>query len=344
MATKLMPTLRRDISFLSSRLFAVYALLACSIGFSSQGVLRQASGIALDGPDLIIVGNGTPSTVFRYRLNPSDMPTGNGPRLAVIEIDQADVETGFGGRRALDLEAIDVLPDGQVVVLSEATISLLNSDGPVARYPFAFAQFGARGLEGLAVHANGRIAALWEGGYTSRAYLPTRYDDADRLFDKPIKPIICVHDALDLPSAVVCEDDHDVTVLRVPDTPDSSQSFRAPDLVWSVDGESFIVLLSSTNSASDRFRYKWLQKFTISGEAAEPPVNLCDSGYLPENVRSGRGGNVEGLGWFEPGKSLMLVNDYSEAATVVIISVDPWPSTDNTIACDESVAANLSVE
>ena len=318
---------------------AVCALLVCLIGCSSQGELRQASGIALDGSDLIIVGNGTPSTVYRYRLNQSDMPTGRGPLLAVIEIDETDVETGFGGNWALDLEAIDVLANGQVVVLSEATMRLLSRNGVVARYPFALSQMGGRGLEGLAVHANGRVAALWEGGYMSRAYLPTRYEGAGNLLDRPIKPVICSHDAPDSPAALVCEDGQGVTVLQVPDTPDSSQSFRAPDLVWATDGESFIVLLSSLNGATNEFRYKWLQKFTVSGEPLGEPINLCDDGYLPKNVRSGRGGNFEGLGWFEPGRSLILVNDHSKAATVVIISVDPWPLTDNSIACDEPLPA-----
>jgi hypothetical protein len=314
------------------------------IGCSSQGELRQASGIALDGPDLIIVGNGTPNTVHRYRLNPSDMPTGQGPRLAVIEIDETNIETGFGGKWAVDLEGIDLLADGQVVVLSEATRTLLRRNGVVARYPGAFSQIGGRGLEGLAVHANGQIAVLWEGGYMSQAYLPTRYEGAGRLGDDPIKPIICSHYAAAGPTALVCGDGQGVTVLQVPNTPDSSQSFRAPDLVWGTDGESYIVLLSSLNAATNEFRYKWLQKFTVSGEPLGEPLNLCDDGYLPENLRSGNGGNVEGLGWFEPGRSLILVNDHSEAATVVIISVDPWPSTDNSIACDEPVPGTWSVQ
>jgi hypothetical protein len=89
------------------------------------------------------------------------------------------------------------------------------------------------------------------------------------------------------------------------------------------------------NASDNEFRYKWLQKFAVSGEPIGEPVNLCDDGFLPKNVRSGRGGNYEGLGWYEPGKSLILVNDHREAATVVIVSVDPWPRTDKLIACDE---------
>jgi hypothetical protein len=293
----------------------------------------------LDGPDLIIVGNGTPRSVYRYRLSPSDMPSGDGPRLAVIEIDETEVETGFGGGWAVDLEAIDLLADGQVVVLSEATVSLLNRDGLVARYPYALSPMGGRGFEGLAVHTNGRVAALWEGGYMSRAYLPTRYEGAGKLVDGPIKPIICSHYVTGRSDSLACADGQGVTVLQVPNTPDSSQSFRAPDLVWDTDGESFIVLLSSLNAATNVFRYKWLQKFTASGQPIGEPLNLCDEGFLPNNVRSGKAGNYEGLGWFKPGESLILVNDHSEAATVVIISVDPWPATNNSIACDEPVPA-----
>lgn len=328
-----------DISTFCIRSFAACSLLICLIGCSSQSELRQASGIALDGSDLIIVGNGTPSTVYRYRLNQWDQPMGDGPLLAVIEIDKADAEKNFGGDRVPDLEGIDVLADGQVVVLSEAFVRLFSRDGVVAIYPGALSEIGGRGLEGLAVHANGRVAALWEGGYMSPAYLPTRYEGAGRLVDGPIKPIICNHHFPDRPDAFVCGDGEGVTVLQVPDTPDLSQSFRAPDLVWSTDGESFVVLLSSLNAAVNEFRFKWLQKFSVSGEPVGEPINLCDAGYLPKNVRSGNGGNFEGLGWFEPGKSLILVNDHSEAATVVIISVDPWPLTDKSIACDEPVSA-----
>ena len=135
----------------------------------------------------------------------------------------------------------------------------------------------------------------------------------------------------------MCPGGEGVLVLNVPTTPDSAQAFRAPDLVWTTDGQSFIVLLSSTNVANDEFRYKWLQKFSVSGDPIGDPINLCDRGYLPEHLRSGGADNYEGLGWFEPGRSVIMINDHSEAATAVVISVDPWLATDNSIACDQAL-------
>ena len=123
--------------------------------------------------------------------------------------------------------------------------------------------------------------------------------------------------------------------LQVPDAAVVTQAFRAPDLVWSADGMSFIVLLSSHDVSDRVFRFKWLQRFSESGEPIGDPINLCDRGYLPSDVRSGPGGNFEGLGWFELGKSLVLINDHTQTASTVVIAVDPWPSTDRSVACDQ---------
>ena len=42
----------------------------------------------------------------------------------------------------------------------------------------------------------------------------------------------------------------------------------------------------------------------------------------------------EGLDWFEPGESLVLINDYDQPATAVVLDVNPWPSSDSSVACD----------
>ena len=113
--------------------------------------------------------------------------------------------------------------------------------------------------------------------------------------------------------------------------------------MWDTDDRSFIVLLSSTNVTNDEFRYKWLQKFSGSGEPIGDPLNLCDRGYLPENVRSGKADNYEGLGWFERGKSVIMINDYSRAATAVVIAIDPWPATDKSLACDQALIEKATI-
>ena len=152
--------------------------------------------------------------------------------------------------------------------------------------------------------------------------------------------LLCVHSLPDVEGSEVCKRGDGVVPLQVPATPDETQAFRAADLVWGRDGQSIIVLLSSTSAGDSVFRYKWLQRFSTSGAAIGEPINLCARGYLPARVRSGKDGNFEGLGWFEPGKSLVLINDYSGAATAVILAIDPWLPNDATIACDEPLAAD----
>ena len=52
---------------------------------------------------------------------------------------------------ATDLEAINVLADGRVVVLSERLRALFGESGMIADYGAPLSEFGKRGLEGLAV-------------------------------------------------------------------------------------------------------------------------------------------------------------------------------------------------
>ena len=303
-----------------------------------QGKLISASGIARVGSDLIIVGDDTRSTLFRYRLQADDWPSGSGPLLAVIEIGTANTEK-FGGTGAVDLESVDVLLDGRIVVLSETLKALLSRDSLVAIYPDPMGEIGGRGLEGVAVRGDGQIAALWEGGYFSPEYLPTWIPGTGEIQSGPMRALLCVHSLPAVAEIEVCKGKDEVVPLQLPATPDATQAFRATDLVWGEDGQSLIVLLSSGDATTTVFRYKWLQRFSTSGVPIGDPVNLCDRGYLPAQVRTGKAGNYEGLGWFEPGKSLIMINDYSGAATAVIIAIDPWQPNDATVACDRELIA-----
>jgi hypothetical protein len=64
-------------------------------------------------------------------------------RLTQIRLPHANLAT--------DLEAIDVLADGRIVVLSERLRALFSADGVLTDYDAALSEFGKRGLEGLAV-------------------------------------------------------------------------------------------------------------------------------------------------------------------------------------------------
>ena len=326
----------------STSLLPVTIVLALLPACTSYDILREASGIARDGSELVIVSDQRTGAVYRYRMQEGDYPVGVGPLLAVIEIRQGQLEM-LGGEFALDLEGIDFLEDGRTVVLSERLGALITRDGILATYPVHMSHFAGRGIEGLAIHEDGRIVGLWEGGYFSTEYSPANFAGAGGIDPGPLNPLFCVHSTADSASNAACSSGRGVTVLEVPDTPLSSQAFRATDLVWQADGDSFIVLLSSLNAAGDEFKFKWLQRFSISGQALGDPINLCDSGYLPEELRSGRLGNFEGLGWFEDSESLIMINDTSEGATAVVIGIDPWPATDNRIACDQELNMNRGV-
>ena len=108
----------------------------------------------------------------------------------------------------------------------------------------------------------------------------------------------------------VCPGGESAFALDVPAAPDIGQAFRAPDLVWSRRGDELIVLLKSMNQAGNVFRFIWLQRFSLSGTAIGPSVNLCDRGLLPERLRQD---NFEGLGWFDA-ENVVLVNDSNQPA------------------------------
>ena len=331
-AANCLMTIRRSYAGLLLLCLAPQLLAAAE----PQGRLQSASGIARAGSDLIIVGDDTRSTLFRYRLQADDWPSGTGPLLAEIEIASALTER-FGGTGAVDLEGVDVLADGRIVVLSETLKALLTKDSVVAIYPDPMGEIGGRGMEGVAVHSDGRVAGLWEGGFFSPEYLPTWIAGTGEIQGGPMRALLCVHALPANARMEVCARAKGVVTLQLPATPDATQAFRATDLVWAADGQSLIVLLSSTNAGTSVFRYKWLQQFSTSGAAIGEPINLCARGYLPDRVRSGRTGNFEGLGWFDPGTSLVLINDYSGPATAVIIAVDPWQPNDATVACDQAL-------
>lgn len=331
-----MPYPAKKTSAFLSLCIAGLLLTSCS----SPPTLIEASGVVVDGQGLIIVSDDTPGTIYRYafnKRNKENLYTNNYTRLATIPIDNVESQLLFS-KSAKDLESIDMLSTGEILVLSEQSRALFSTQGLVARYPKIMTEVRGRGLEGLAINSKNQVAALWEGGYYSPSLLEQSFTQENKKAGKRSaahKPIFCIHPFPFSLKTKVCQNGKGMGVLEVPATPDPTQVFRAPDLVWDVDDQSFIVLLSSLNAASDEFRYMWLQKFTTSGEAIGEALNLCDKGYLPAPLRFGKASNIEGLGWYEKGKSLILINDHKATATAVVISVEPWPATNNSIACDQ---------
>lgn len=296
--------------------------------------VHSTSGITFDGIDFLLVSDKFAGTLFRYTPEQADFRGRVGPRIASIKILAPSRQPMYGGMLAADLEAVDILPDGEIVVLSEELGVLLSRDSVIARYAKSLSEVGGRGLEGLAIYDSNRIAVLWEGGYPSPSDLPTRHPGVGEFNSGPFKPLVCVHGIPADARSRSCENGEGVVVLQVPEALAADQAFRAADLVWSADGESFVVLLTSLDVATKVYKYKWLQKFSLAGLPIGAPLNLCAKGYLPAELRSGPGGNVEGLGWYEPGASLALINDTELTATAVVLAIDPWPVTDKSVRCD----------
>lgn len=274
-------------------------------------IVEEASGIARLGPDLLIVGDDDPGAYYRVTLSDQKGPA--------IPIDSSKVMRVAlpRGTLALDLEAIDVLADGRIVVLSERLRALISEDGVVAEYDHPLSEFGNRGLEGLAVRRLGdgssRIAVLWEGGYPEyKDVLGQLQRPVGRL---PLLPVILVHDLKPGKNAGKIKAKHtrkriELDVPKPTGQEPQAQRFRAPDLVWHHLGEKgcgFIVLLSSQNSpevGKTKYMHTWLQRFTIDGRSLGEPLDL--KRLLPTHLKKA---NWEGLGWFEDCETVVIIHD-----------------------------------
>ncbi|MDA1316298.1 MAG: hypothetical protein O2968_23530 [Acidobacteria bacterium] len=282
------------------------AVSVAGFGQEPSLAIREASGLTRSGDHLLIVDDSQPGAYFRFRLQGE-----TGPRI-LIESSRLERIPLPQSSMATDLESINVLADGRVVVLSERLRALFDALGPVADYEATFSEFGKRGLEGLAVRDMGggqsRLAVLWEGGY------PEFYDVPEQLRAKvgrkALNPVVQVHD-LNPGERGIKVGGSGFATLDVPKPKGRgprAQRFRAPDLVWHrfAGGEwGFIVLLTSQNSVDPRkYEYHWLECFDLHGKRLGKRLDLdAVTGEGLEGV------NWEGLDWFEEGKSLILIHE-----------------------------------
>jgi hypothetical protein len=295
--------------------------------------IEEPSGVTRAGDRLLVVGDDEAGVYFSLGV------TGEETGLVPLDPTQLVRHPLTGGLAALDLEGIDVLPDGRVVVLSERFPALFAADGILVPYGRRFVELGGRGPEGVAVlrqdDGGARVAILWEGGYPEIAQLPPDVDAG--VSRHALEPRVLVHRLSDHaePREMGPADVEREVQLRVPKPPGEepfAQRFRAPDLVWHrIDSGSgpawgWIVLLSSgwgerppagsaeecalrENGAPLRWCHRLLQRFTVEGAPVGEPFDLDT--VLPERVRTA---NWEGLGWFVRGEKLVLVYDESIAA------------------------------
>ncbi|MBL8299241.1 MAG: hypothetical protein JNN30_12960 [Rhodanobacteraceae bacterium] len=297
----------------------LFFLTACSVARAAEPPVPDASGIARHQGELLIVGDRAVGKLFRADIAVL-------ANHSAVKLTQHNTtSTTFQSPMAIDLEAVDTFTDGTWAVVSERSRGLALSSGQYVEYPPSMAEIGGVGLEGLSISADNVVAGLWEGGFPDMSKLPP---DQARSKNVAYAPQLCVHRLPKETGVMVCEGG--VTLLDVPAAPESDQVFRAPDLVWE-NAKSLIVLLSSTNSTHTKFRFKWLQRFSLQGVPTGEPLNLCDKGVLPIELRRT---NIEGIDWFEAGQSLIMVNDGSQATYAFTLEVATWPKTDKSVPCD----------
>jgi hypothetical protein len=312
-------------------LFVVVFMLISVEAFADA--VKEASGVTRVGDDLLIVGDDDPGCYFRFAISGQQ-----GPEIKINPTGVTRVQLPHASL-AVDLEAIDVLADGRVVVLSERLRALVGKDGIIAEYENPLSEFGNRGLEGLAVRGDkdgaSRVAVLWEGGYPE-------YRDVPRQLRKhvgriPTCPAVWMHDLKAGETGVEMKDKNkekyslrkiELHVPKPPGQEPEAQRFRAPDLVWHEYGNKewgLIVLLSSQNSpetGKPEFVHQWLQRFTVAGTPLGDPIDL--NTIIPDHLK---GANWEGLGWFEEGKSLVVIQDKPPKGTPTAFIVElpcPW--------------------
>ena len=279
--------------------FIAVILLVCGCtreAHKKNGIIvREASGIARVENNLLLVGDDADGRYFIFPLE-----NRNGP---IIPISPETVEEVVlpHAELALDLEGIDRLADGRVVVLSEQLHCLIaektigsNTYGVIAEYDRTVIEFGNRGLEGIGVKAmpNGasRIAVLWEGGYLLHTMMPVQLQEYVRRI--PLKPVVIVHEIEQGQTVGIVDQPLRYIELNVPEPdgiPPLAQRFRATDLVWhrwreedesGVLEEGLIVLLSSENSPPEstgvaiRYTTKILQRFNLEGNPVGDPLHI----------------------------------------------------------------------
>ncbi len=312
---------------LSRLLFILAALLAapCQVAVAAEAIpIFEASGVARQGDALLLVDDGVNGAYLRFALQGE-----HGPEIGLdpSRIERIPLPHGY---IATDLEGIDILADGRVVVLSERLRSLFCADGIVAEYDAPLSEFGKRGLEGVAVRSlpdqSSQVAVLWEGGYPEYQHVPEQL--RAQVGRKAMSPLIQIHYLRPGESGVLVRGGG-LLRLEVPipsGREPAAQRFRAPDLVWHQHRNNrwgFIVLLSSQDSTDHpTYMYHWLQRFSADGKRIGEPLDL--DRIMPPELK---GVNWEGLGWFEEGQSLVLVYESQRQPKTVayVLSLpDAW--------------------
>lgn len=264
--------------------------------------VAEASGIVKSGNALLLVDDERPGGYFRVSL----------PRIPLSRIDPQAAKFIHlrNSSLALDLEGIAVLADDRVVVLSERPRALVSDGGLVWEYGEVLSEVGGMGLEGVAVTAladsSSEVAVVWEGGYLRGSTVPPPLRQAlDTIIADPVVFIhrIRAHAKWD---ALVRDSTATVT-LHLPrlDHPTRATTFRVPDIVWHTPQHGQRQLIALLNSFD---RAQLLRFDPATGVPIGEPLDLRSVTSIPDSVQRLKP-NWEGLGWFDVGRSLVIVDD-----------------------------------
>jgi hypothetical protein len=289
----------------------LFSLAACTArSGNSTTEVREASGVFRESDRLLVVDDSVWGAYSSVAID--------GQKGPLISLQGARRISLPACPMVPDFEGVDRLADGRLVFLSERLRSLVGKDGLIAEYDSLLGEFANRGLEGVAVRplAGGvsRIAVLWEGGYPDYASVPwSLRGTAGR---QAMRPLVVVHDLNSGVRGVELKmrDAKMAVELEVPkpagEEPEA-QRFRAPDLTWTrwrnglVEDWGFLVLITSQDSVPrPQYLFHWLQRFDLKGKPVGEPLDLAQ--FLPTDIQHA---NWEGLSWFDPGKSLVLVHE-----------------------------------
>ena len=174
-------------------MIVLLSIAYCAVAHA-QPVASELSGVVRCEEELVFVGDDANGWVFRLPLEQLHYNRG-AAAFAVALTNEEFTASRFGTTSLVDLESIDRLGDGRLVVLSERLRGLVGHSGPIVEYPQPLSEIGNRGLEGLAARKitndGTQVAVSWEGGYLVSHDLPSRLRQA--LHGFAMSPVVVEH-------------------------------------------------------------------------------------------------------------------------------------------------------
>ncbi len=325
-------------------LFVFTSVLFCQ---DNKVKITEASGITRSGDKLLIVSDNVPGVYYEYDIPaydydviPIDPAKTREVKLPGAEL-AGDLEaiglTGDGEVIVLSELLHSLIGKKDKNTKQYSIISYYNK---------SYTEFGNRGLEGMAVknssHGGYELAVLWEGGYPIGAIIPEEIREC--VDGKSLKPRVLIHS---IPGDDTHKPQQFALDTPLPDNESRGQRYRGSAVAWHeyFVGDNrvdcLIVLLQSENCPPEdsderaSYEYKILQKFDLEGNPLGYPIDINEHAKKAmdnldhifyesigirmakhmkaaiESLRASDWENVnwEGMGWFEKGKSLVLIYD-----------------------------------